>query len=246
MKRFLAAMPVWLAAASCTIAQPDLNPPYGDPAYRPYSVFSPDAPVPERMRTDVILVFHGFRSAVPNGTFKRVREAFEQTHTVIGINYETLNAERTRAFLAAVEARWLKGRRVVVLGTSMGGYWANLFGHRIGAEAIVMLNPAINPARQLAKYVGQEATNRRRRQIYTVDAAALQSYAPLNPKPGSAIPTLVLLAADDSRLDYRKALKLFDGRENVTVRVYPEGGHSLDLRTHPARAALLDFLSKTR
>ena len=43
MKRLFAAMPVWLAAVSCTVAPPNLNPSYGDPAYRAYAVFSPDA-----------------------------------------------------------------------------------------------------------------------------------------------------------------------------------------------------------
>lgn len=244
MKPVFAAIAAWLTAVSPAIAQPDLNPPYGDPAYRAYTVFSPDAPDPAQARTDIVVVFHGFRSAVPNGTYKRVREALGETHTVIGINYETLDADRTAAFLEEVEARWLEGRRVVVVGTSMGGYWAYLFGNRVGARAIVMLNPVVDPARQLAKYVGKQTVNRRRARSFTVDGAAIQRYAPLQPPPRGAIPTLVLLAADDARLDYRKALRLFDGRTNTTVTVYPKGGHNLNLRTHPARAAIVEFVSQ--
>ena len=244
MKRFLAAMPVWLVAVSCTVAPPNLNPPYGDPAYRPYAVFSPDAPEPGQARSDVIVVFHGFRSAVPNGTYKRVRTAFKKTHTVIGINYETLNLDRTTAFLDDVAATWLKGRRVFVLGTSMGGYWANRFGNRVGANAIIMINPVIDPAQQLSKYVGKDASNRRRARTVTVEARQIERYEPLAKRARGKVPTLILLAADDARLDYRKALSLFDGQANATVRVYPDGGHTLDLRTHPARAAIVDFVEK--
>ncbi|MDD9902598.1 MAG: hypothetical protein OXT06_03425 [Rhodospirillaceae bacterium] len=226
------------------MAKPDLNPPYGDKAYQPYSVFSPDAAAPAQARTDIIVVFHGFRSAVPNSTYKRVREAFRATHTVIGINYETLNVDGTNACLDDVETRWLKDRRVVVLGTSLGGYWAYRFGNRIGARAIVMLNPVVDPARQLAKYIGRTLSNARRQRRFAVDAQSLVRYGPIAPKPRNTIPTLVLLAADDARLDYREASEIFGGAASATVTVYPRGGHTLNLREHPARSAIETFLSQ--
>ena len=163
---------------------------------------------------------------------------------MIGINYENLDLDRTNTFLNKVEAHWLNGRRVTVLGTSMGGYWAHVFGHRVGAGAIVMLNPVIDPKQQLKKYAGKETQNRRRVHTFTVEGRAIQRYARLAPKNRDAIPTLVLLATDDARLDYRKALKMFDGQENTTVKIYPKGRHTLNLRQHPARAAILEFVSK--
>ncbi len=243
MKIILAAFAMGLAAMQPAIAQVDLNPPYGDPSYKAYTVFSPDAPDPEAVLKDVMVVFHGFTSAVPNGTYKRVREVFQETHTVIGINYDPLDIERTLAFLDAVEEKWLKGRRTVVLGTSFGAFWANVFGDRIGAQKIVLLNPVTDPTRQLSKYAGEQATNKRRAQSFFVEAAALERYASLNGVKRNGISRLVVLCADDDALDFRDALEFFVGKENTTIIVYPNGGHTLDLREHAARAFIVDFVS---
>ena len=224
-------------------AQVDLNPPYGDPQYEAFTVFSPDAPDPDAMLEDVMVVFHGFTSAVPNGIYKRVREAFRETHTVIGINYDPLDIERTLAFLDAVEENWLNGRRTVVLGTSFGALWADVFGHRIGAQKIVLLNPVTDPAGQLSKYVGKQATNKRRARSFLVEAAALERYASLNTTEPNGISRLVVLSADDDALDFRTALDVFAGKQKTITIVYPEGGHTLDLRKHPARASIVEFIS---
>ena len=224
-------------------AQVDLNPPYGDPQYKAFTVFSPDAPDPDAMLEDVMVVFHGFTSAVPNGTYKRVREVFRETHTVIGINYDPLDIERTLAFLDAVEEKWLKGRRTVVLGTSFGALWADVFGHRIGAQKIVLLNPITEPTRQLSGYVGKQATNKRRAQSFVVEAAALERYASLNATEPNRISRLVVLSADDDALDFRDALDVFAGKQKTITIVYPDGGHTLDLRKHPARASIVEFVS---
>ncbi len=224
-------------------AQVDLNPPYGDPPYKAFTVFSPDAPDPDAMLEDVMVVFHGFTSAVPNGTYKRVREAFRETHTVIGINYDPLDIERTLAFLDTVEEKWLKGRRTVVFGTSFGAFWADVYGHRIRAQKIVLLNPITEPARQLSKYVGEQATNKRRAQSFLVEASALERYASLGASELNGISRLVVLSADDEALDFRDALNVFAGREKTITMVYPDGGHTMDLRKHPARASIVEFVS---
>lgn len=243
MKSILAAFAIALAAMQSAIAQVDLNPPYGDPAYEAYTVFSPDAPGPEAALDDIMVVFHGFTSAVPNGTYKRVRKAFRKTHTVIGVNYDPLDVERTLDFLDAVEEKWLKGRSTTVFGTSLGAFWANAFGSRIGARKIVLLNPVTEPARQLSEYVGQQATNERRAQSFLVEAAALERYASLNGRERNGLSRLVVLSADDDELDFREALNVFAGGQSTTVVVYPDGGHTLNLRKHPARAFIVDFVS---
>ena len=120
MKNLVTTFALGLAVMQSASAQVSLNPPYGDPLYEAFTVFSPDAAKGDAMLGDVIVVFHGFMSAVPNGTYKRVRRAFRKTHTVIGINYDPLDIERTLAFLDAVATHWLKGRRTVVFGTSIG------------------------------------------------------------------------------------------------------------------------------
>ena len=47
------------------------------------------------------------------------------------------------------------GERVVVMGSSLGGFYATHLAERFGCRA-VLLNPAVNPARDLAAYIGEQ------------------------------------------------------------------------------------------
>ncbi len=105
------------------------------------------------------------------------------------------------------------------------------------------LNPITEPTRQLSKYVGVQATNKRRAQTFLVEASALERYASLNAIERNGIPRLVVLSADDEELDFRDALNVFAGREKTITMVYPDGGHTMDLRKHPARASIVEFVS---
>ena len=89
----------------------NVNPPHGDPAYQAWSIFSPDAEKTDAYKNDVIVVFHGFKSAVPNHTYKRMRERFRETHTVLGVNYDYVDVADTVERLDAFYARVLGSRR---------------------------------------------------------------------------------------------------------------------------------------
>ena len=51
-------------------------------------------------------------------------------------------------------AGWPAGRMAVV-GSSLGGFYATAVAERSGCPA-VLLNPAVNPARDLEKYIGEQ------------------------------------------------------------------------------------------
>ncbi len=106
-----------------------------------------------------------------------------------------------------------------------------------------MLNPVTDPARQLARYVGKQARNKRRARSYLVEAAALERYGSLRTPVPNGFARLVVLSANDDVIDYRAALGLFGGQQKTMTIVYPEGGHTLDLRKHPARASIVEFVS---
>jgi len=44
--------------------------------------------------------------------------------------------------------------RMAVIGSSLGGFYATVVAERVGCPA-VLLNPAIEPARDLARYIGE-------------------------------------------------------------------------------------------
>ena len=51
-------------------------------------------------------------------------------------------------------SRWPKDR-MAVLGSSHGGFYATAVAEAVGCPAVVM-NPAVDPARDLAKYIGEQ------------------------------------------------------------------------------------------
>lgn len=228
------------------LAGSNLNPPYGDPAYQAFSVFTPDRDDGIALRRDVIVVFHGFRSAVPNGTFKRVRKLFYGSHTVIGVNYDYMAPQETLARLEELRGSLLAGRRLVTLGTSLGAFWARVFGHRAGAEKIVMINPVAVPNDWLRRYVGTKQFSERRQIEFAVAPEHAKAYRAVEASPSPAIEELLILTRQDERLDYRIALEHFADAPATKIVVYPEGKHTIDIRTHAAREEIRHFVMGTQ
>jgi predicted esterase YcpF (UPF0227 family) len=230
-------------ASAAMAAKPNLNPEHGDVAYREFSVFSPDAATPSVYKADVMVVFHGFMSAVPNGTFKRVRKKLLKTHTTLGINYNPLDVPGTLAFLRTVRDEHLQGRRVSVLGTSLGGFWARYFGHVVGAEKVVMLNPVVRPAEQLAKYVNTTLSNKRRQLDYAVTALAFAPYSGIDIQGMHGPKSLLIVTQDDDRQSTDIALRAYQGSPSMTVQIYETGGHTINLKKHEALGRIAQFVN---
>ena len=238
---------IWLVITALLFAVPGAHasaikiPEWGDAAYYPWQVF-PEAEVAAGLRDDVIVVFHGFKSAMPNGTYKRLRPHFTDTHSVLGFNYDYFDtAETVRRFTAFARER-LAGRRVVLIGTSLGGFWANYFGNRIDAHKVVVLNPVTEPDRQLRKYVGQTVFSERRNLTFGVAAHDVAVYEGVRPTENAGIRVLAIVTEDDEKLDYRAALGFYRARANAEVALYDSGGHTLDLDIHPAIFRIIDFI----
>lgn len=224
----------------------DLNPEYGDPAYRFFSVFDPEPGGPENYKDEVIVVFHGFLSAIPNGTYKRVLKALGCSRTVIGINYDPLDVDGTVEFLNEVYTQRLKDKRVIALGTSLGAFWALYFGEQFGAEKVIMVNPVVAPAEQLLEHVGTEPLNEKRAITYRPTVDALDRYRALDPDGSAVNRMLLILSRGDDLLDYRAALNEYQDHAGTDVVLYAQGGHTLQLKTHPAIDAIAGFVREKR
>ncbi len=229
----------WPTAAH---AGPNLNPEHGDAAYQAWSILSPDVADPKDYKDKVIVYFHGFRSAVPNGTYKRIRKKFKKTHTVLGVNYNYLNTAETVKKLDEFAETHLKARKVTVFGTSLGGFWAEYFGNRIGAEKIVQINPISNPAKQLEKYAGSTQKSKRRAMEFTVTLDQVHSYKNVDRTPHAATSSLVVLMADDQLIDHTIAKDFYASRDRTKISIYPTGGHTIDLRKHEAAKEIGEFV----
>ena len=102
-----------------------------------------------------VLYLHGFRSS-PQSTKARMTGAWlAEHHPDVTFWCPQLPASPRLAVadvLAGVAA-WPRGR-MAVFGSSLGGFYATALAERIGCRA-VLLNPAVDPARDLAAAIGE-------------------------------------------------------------------------------------------
>lgn len=107
-----------------------------------------------------------------------------------------------------------------LVGTSLGGFWASLFGNRLGIPA-VLINPTIKPYISLKRYVGRRLPNFVTREKNRLDAGVPGTYTDIE----TSGDFLVLLDAGDQVLDYRAALDWFQGKN---VHCFEGGSHRFD------------------
>lgn len=103
-----------------------------------------------------LLYLHGFRSS-PQSFKARRMHAWMQAHRP-GVGWWCPQLPPSpREAIALIEggiAGWPRDRMAVV-GSSLGGFYATVVAERTGCRA-VLLNPAIDPARDLAAYIGEQ------------------------------------------------------------------------------------------
>ena len=102
-----------------------------------------------------LLYLHGFRSS-PQSAKARITAAWVQRHRP-DVEWwcpqlPPSPAEAMRLLLDGV-ADW-PSAQTAVIGSSLGGFYATAVAERLGCRA-VLLNPAVDPARDLTKYIGE-------------------------------------------------------------------------------------------
>ena len=177
------------------------------------------------LKKDVILVFHGFGSAMPNGTYKALYKAFGEPFSVVGVNYDYLDVQ---ADLTEFEDLWqdfLKGHKVTAVGTSLGGFWANYFANRYELEKVVLVNPAVDPTQDLVQFQGAQFSEKRQKDFH-VTQAQIQAYGQVPKFKSPNTQRLVILTRDDPIIDFRNALEKYGPDPNSSLLIFDEGGHS--------------------
>ena len=132
--------------------------------------------------------------------------------------------------------------RSAVLGSSLGGFYATALAQRTGWPAVVM-NPAVDPARDLAAYIGEQTafhTPEERfffRAGYVNELRALQTGPLRHPERFFAV-----IAQGDELLSWQEMRTRYSGAQ---VCLLPGSDHALsDFDAHLPH--ILDFLSLQR
>ena len=136
--------------------------------------------------------------------------------------------------------RWA-AERMAVVGSSLGSFYASVVAERSGCPA-VLLNPAINPARDLASYIGEQTSYHDPddhfffRAEYVTQLRLLTPRAITRPERYFAV-----IAKGDEVLDWREMAARYAG---APMRLLEGGDHALsDFDAHLPQ--LLRFLALT-
>ena len=132
--------------------------------------------------TTHLLYLHGFRSSPQSVKAQKMAALVQAEHPHVRWWCPQLPASPQKAMdmvLAGV-SDWPKAR-MAVIGSSLGGFYAACLAQQLGCLA-VLLNPAVYPARDLARHIGEHAAWHAPEEKIYFDAAYVQELALMQKK----------------------------------------------------------------
>ena len=105
-----------------------------------------------------LLYLHGFRSSPQSAKARQVAARVREQHPAVTWWCPQLPPSPAAAMAMVTQgiAQWPR-ESMAVIGSSLGGFYATCVAQAVGCRA-VLLNPAIDPARDLAKYIGEQVS----------------------------------------------------------------------------------------
>ena len=195
------------------------------------------------MTTTHLLYLHGFRSSPQSTKAQLMAARVRAEHPAVHWWCPQLppSPAAAAALIDAGTADW-PAARMAVVGSSLGGYYASWLAGRRGCRAVV-LNPAVDPARDLAAHIGEQsawhdpAERFFFRPEYVDELHALQAGPRADPAR-----YLAVIAKGDELLDWREMAARYLG---ARLRVLEGGDHALsDFARHLDEVlAFLDLTS---
>ncbi|MDB5742871.1 MAG: hypothetical protein JWR68_1186 [Polaromonas sp.] len=186
-----------------------------------------------------LLYLHGFRSSPQSAKAKKMASLVAAGHPAVTWWCPQLppSPQAAMALLETGLAGW-PADTMAVIGSSLGGFYATTLAQRLGCKA-VLLNPAVDPARDLARHIGEQTAWHQPEARFFFEARfvdelrALQTGALKRPQNYFAI-----IAKGDEVLDWREMAARYAG---AAVCLLEGGDHALsDFDAHLPR--ILDFL----
>ena len=171
----------------------------------------------------MIIYLHGFNSTGPDsGKFNDLKKGLPDID-VYAPTYPSNDPDKAIQIVSKfIEDHQADYDELMLVGTSMGGYFAQYLGRKYNAK-VVLINPALNPTETLKRYIG-ENTNFYTGEDYTLTKSRIDAFAKYNiDEYLHMFGTLVLLDTEDEIVDYKDALDRYAGNSKVVV--YAGGNH---------------------
>ena len=197
-------------------------------------------PDKDNTHTTHLLYLHGFRSSPQSTKSRMVGAAVQSQHPDVTWWCPQLPPSPRAAMQMLMDgiAAWPKDRMAVV-GSSLGGFYASHVSEVTGCRA-VLLNPAVDPARDLKKYIGVQTSWHDPAERFEVLPEFMGELRALE-HSGNSHPdtTMALIAKGDEVLDWREMLARY---VDCRVTLLEGGDHAIsDFATH--LPAVMEFLA---
>jgi uncharacterized protein len=171
-----------------------------------------------------LLYLHGFRSSPKSFKAQRLQAWLQQHRTGVRWWCPQLppSPREAMALLREGTAGW-PAESSAVLGSSLGGFYATVVAEATGWQAVLM-NPAIDPARDLAAYVGELTAFHTPEEHFMFRDEYVDELRAMAPGPISRPERyLAIIAKGDEVLDWREMtarypavnLRLLDGSDHA-------------------------------
>lgn len=186
------------------------------------------------MSTTHLLYLHGFRSSPRSNKAQRMArevEALQQAGREVTWWCPQLPpspAQAMREVMAGI-AGWPR-ESMAVMGSSLGGFYATVVAEALGCPA-VLVNPAIEPARDLAAYIGEQTTRQDPAEHFYFRAEFIDELKALRPAAISQPERyFAIIAKGDEVLDWREMTARY---AQCRIELLEGGDHALsDFDTH--------------
>jgi len=176
--------------------------------------------------TTHVLYLHGFRSSPQSAKSQQTRAWLAAHRPDVhwwSPQLSTSPAE-VMAMLQAGVAGWPR-ETMAVVGSSLGGFFATVLAESLGCRAVV-LNPAVNPARDLAPYIGRQPLFHDPEQFIDVQPSFADELRAMTPTaladPGRYF---AVIAKGDEVLDWREMHARYTG---ARIKLLEGGEHALE------------------
>jgi predicted esterase YcpF (UPF0227 family) len=177
------------------------------------------------MTTTHLLYLHGFRSSPRSMKAEKMAAAVKARHPGVTWWCPQLppSPQAAMALLLAGTSDWPRPRMAVV-GSSLGGFYATAVAARVACKA-VLLNPAIDPARDLARYIGEQNSWHDPGETFFFKPEFVQELRDLQVGPLAQIGQfLAIIAKGDEVLDWREMAQRYAGAQ---IKLLEGGDHAL-------------------
>lgn len=166
-----------------------------------------------------LLYLHGFRSSPQSYKARLVAAHVAAHHPDITFWCPQLppSPHAAMALVAEGIAGWPTGEAMVVIGSSLGGYYASWVAlHKRCAS--MLLNPAVDPARDLARYIGEQTAWHAPEERFFFRAEYIDELRQLDVRGTQpAGPELLIAAQGDELLDWREMVARYPRARQIVL-----------------------------